>query len=52
MPAAPAPGPLSAAYEELVGRADWTIVTIRERSRRYIQYDPASPHLVDEPIAR
>jgi hypothetical protein len=33
-------------------REDWTIVTIRERSRRYIQYDPAPPHLVDEPIAR
>jgi hypothetical protein len=33
-------------------RADWTIMTIRERSRRYIQYDPDPPHLADEPIAR
>lgn len=33
-------------------RADWMIMTIRERSRRYIQYDPDPPHLADEPIAR
>jgi hypothetical protein len=34
------------------GRADWTIMTIRERSGRYIQYDPPPPHPADEPIAR
>jgi hypothetical protein len=33
-------------------RADWTIMTIRERSQRYIQYDLAPPHLADEPTAR